>query len=131
MSKMSELDLTLNAIIESGEKMVASYKAAAEAGELILASIKGLKDLFISSTPAVPEEKTETASVKDKEEPKKEEVKTYTFDQVREYLSDLSGKGKFQDVKALLIKYGVKRLSDIKPEDYPALMKEAEEIANA
>ena len=56
MSRMSELDLTLNAIIESGEKMIASYKAAAEAGELILSSIKDLKDLFISSTPAVPEE---------------------------------------------------------------------------
>lgn len=45
-------------------------------------------------------------------------------------MASLAGKGKKAEVKALLTKYGASRLSDVKEEDYPALVAEAEVIAN-
>ena len=38
--------------------------------------------------------------------------------------------GKKTEAKALLTKYGASRLSDVKEEDYPALVAEAEVLAN-
>lgn len=54
---------------------------------------------------------------------------TYTLEQVRARLADLSrAGGKKDEVKALLEKYGAVRLTDIKPEDYASLMAEAEAL---
>lgn len=45
-------------------------------------------------------------------------------------MASLAGKGKKAEVKALLTKYGASRLGDVKEDDYPALVTEAEVIAN-
>ena len=66
-----------------------------------------------------------------KEEAPKEEAKTYTFTEVRGIMAGLSGQGKKAEAKALLEKFGAKRLSDVKEEDYAALVHEAQVIANA
>lgn len=127
MSRMSELDLTVNMVIEAGDEYVASLKKAAESAERILNEIKALKDHFTERTP---EEKEEAPAVAEKKpEPVKE--KGYTFDEVRELLSGLSGQGKFQQIKELFSEFGVNRLSAIDPKDYPELVKKAKEIANA
>lgn len=131
MSKMSELDLTVNMVIENGEEYVASLKKAAESAERILNEIKVLKDHFTEGAPrAEKKPKKEAPAVTEvKPEPVKEKV--YTFDEVRELLSGLSGMGKFQEVKELFAFFNVKRLSAIDPKDYPELVKRAKEIANA
>ena len=134
MSKIKNYAMTLDEIIEAGEELVASYKKTASTAEIILNAVKELKDLFSEGTPAV-QEKPATKSLSDpvpkKEESPKEEAKTYTFTEVHGIMAGLSGQGKKAEAKALLEKFGAKRLSDVKEEDYAALVHEAQVIANA
>lgn len=57
--------------------------------------------------------------------------KQITMEEVRAVLAQKAAAGLSSEVKALLEKYGGKKLSDIKPEDYGHLIKEAEAIGNA
>ncbi len=43
-------------------------------------------------------------------------------------LGKKSEEGKTREIKALLMKYDAGKLSGVKPEDYPALIKEAEAL---
>lgn len=49
-----------------------------------------------------------------------------TIEQVRAVLGAKSEAGKTREIKALLMKYDAGKLSGVKPEDYAALLKEAE-----
>ena len=82
--------------------------------EALKAVIEALKAL----SEALNEEYSEKQS-----EPKLEDV--------RAVLADISRSGKTQEMKVLLAKYRAVKLSEVKPEDYPALLADAEEIANA
>ncbi len=64
------------------------------------------------------------------EEPKVEK-KEVTLEDVRTKLAGLSRNGHTKEVKELLQKYGAEKLSAVKPEDYEALLADAEEIGNA
>ena len=48
-----------------------------------------------------------------------------TVEEVRAVLAEKSGAGKTREIKALLMKYDAGKLSGEKPEDYPALLREA------
>ena len=79
---------------------------------------------------AAPAEKTEpkakaTAKPKAalKEAPKEKQL---TLTEIRGILAEKSRNGKTAEVKALLIKHGADKLSDIKPEEYPALLADVE-----
>lgn len=61
-------------------------------------------------------------------QPEKPKTSVITIDQVRAVLSEKSGQGKTKEVKALLYKYDAGKLSGVKPEDYPALMEEAQKL---
>lgn len=61
-------------------------------------------------------------------QPKKPVAPVITIDQVRAVLAEKSGQGKTKEVKALLYKYDAGKLSGVKPEDYPALMEEAQKL---
>jgi hypothetical protein len=52
--------------------------------------------------------------------------KPLTLEQVRAALAEKSRAGHTSEVKALLIKHGADKLSDIDPAEYPALLAEAE-----
>ena len=54
------------------------------------------------------------------------ESKTVGIEMVRCALADKSRDGKTREVKALLMKYDAGKLSGVKPEDYAALLAEAE-----
>ena len=54
-----------------------------------------------------------------------------TMEEVRAVLAQKAASGLSDEVKALLDKHGAKKLSDINPEDYDQLIKEAEAIGNA
>ena len=54
-----------------------------------------------------------------------------TVEEVRAILADISRNGKTEDMKALLHKFGATRLSEIKPEDYTALIEAARGVADA
>jgi len=62
-----------------------------------------------------------------KEEPAQKPV---TFEDVRKVLSDKSGKGFTDQVKALLLKHGAGKFSEIDPAEYPALLAEAEALGD-
>lgn len=60
-------------------------------------------------------------------EAKSEPVKL-TLEDVRKVLTEKSRSGKTSEVKALLKKHGSNRLSEVNPDDYENLLKEAEEL---
>lgn len=55
-----------------------------------------------------------------------EQVKTIGIEVVRAVLAEKSRDGKTSKIKALLLKYDAGKLSGVKPEDYAALLAEAE-----
>lgn len=63
------------------------------------------------------------------EEPLPEEkTEAPTLEEVRAVLAKLSVAGHSAAVKSLIAKFGANKLSDIAPEQYAALLKEAERI---
>ena len=54
------------------------------------------------------------------------EEKPLTLEQVRAALAEKSRAGHTAEVKALLLKHGADKLSDIDPAEYPALLADAE-----
>lgn len=113
MSKMSNLELVLDEMIEAGQKMI---EAASE-----------LKAIFSSTAPAEKEMSPEPVKEKTKEAPTAEpEPKQYTFQEVRGIMATLAAKNRKAEAKALLTRYGADRLSAVREEDYAALVADAE-----
>lgn len=54
--------------------------------------------------------------------------KGYEMEDIRKKLAVLSSDGKTTEIRELLGRYGARRLSEVKPEDYAAVMKEAEAL---
>ena len=123
MSKMSELSQVLDEIIACGEGMIKAANA--------------LKDIFSSTEEAPAKTETKTAKKATKqdatltEESKSEPTPTYTKEDVRGVLAAKSAAGFKKEVKELLEKFGAQQLKQIDPNDYAALLKEAEVIGNA
>ena len=96
-------------------------------------------NLLADLTSAVAEVAAEFGEVKRVEKPaaetqqaeKANTKKQPTMEEVRAILADISRNGKTEDMKALLHKFGATRLSEIKPEDYTALIEAARGVADA
>lgn len=63
------------------------------------------------------------------EEPEKEEPKV-TLEQVRGVLAEKSRAGHTAEVREIISRYGADKLSAVAPEHYPAILKDAEGIAD-
>lgn len=96
-------------IADGFESLAAGYRALAQDS---------------NAASAVPVTDTPTAPIE--QEAPKEKKPTVTMEQVRAVLAQKSKAGKKAQVKALLLKYDSGKLSGVKPEDYPALLAEAE-----
>lgn len=60
-----------------------------------------------------------------------EEIYTpVTFEELRSKLSEYSRKGHTADIKAILKNHGADRISELKPDDYDAVLQEAEKYAD-
>lgn len=73
--------------------------------------------------------KADTKKAEKKEEPAPApapEEKPLTLEEVRAALAEKSRAGHTAEVRALLIKHGADKLSDIDPAEYPALLADAE-----
>lgn len=57
-----------------------------------------------------------------------EETPTYTLEQVRAKLTELTRAGKQKEVKALITSFGAKNVTSIEEKDYAAVMKKAGEL---
>lgn len=64
-------------------------------------------------------EKQETVAEAQQESPA-------TLEGIRALMAQKTQEGKSKEIKELLQKYGAAKLSAVKPEDYPALMQEAQ-----
>ena len=101
-------------------------------------SLQAVADAAVQGGPEQPDQSPEEQPVqkpekktaaKEAEPPAKDsasEKKPLTLEQVRAVLAEKSRAGHTSEVKALLIKHGADKLSDIDPAEYPALLAEAE-----
>lgn len=64
----------------------------------------------------------------EKDDSQEEPPKSVTLEEVRSVLSSKNRAGFKKEVRALLKKHGADRLSEIKEEEYAALLKEGEKI---
>lgn len=96
---MKNVYLTL---AEEFEKLAAGYRT--------LAADSGMEQAVSEQSPEAESKKEPVISIED----------------VRAVLAVKSQAGKIREVKALLMKYDAGKLSGVKPEDYAALLKEAE-----
>lgn len=105
MSKMSETDATIKELrdVASSINNIANW----------------LTEMFSNSSPDTEDE---PATVK---EP------PLTFEQVRAILADKSRDGFTEQIRELLQKYGAKKLSEINPDNYKAIVADAEVLKNA
>ena len=113
MGKMSELSTTLDALIDTGQKLT-------ECGEELIKTAKEIRAAFSEPAP-VPEQTTPAHSETPPE-------KTYTKEEVRKLLAEKSVAGFREQAKALVKKYGGGSLTDVDPAKYPDLVKEAEAL---
>ena len=77
-----------------------------------------------------PVRKPEKKTVAKKQEPPSEtpvsETKPMPLEQVRAVLAEKSRAGHTAEVRALLLKHGADKLSEVDPAEYPALLADAE-----
>lgn len=116
MAKMSKLSAELDELRKCGETLIGISDT--------------LRELFSTAEEEKPVKEPKKKEAMAEEAPKPEKKSLALID-VRAVLSDKSRNGYTSDVKALLLKYGADKLSDINSADYEALLAEAEVIGNA
>lgn len=106
MGKMSELD--------------AQIKELRACGETIIGIADALAGMFSSPAKEDPPKKAA-----------KEEPKVLTLEDVRHQMTVIAQSGFSAEVKALITKYGARKLSDIDPSQYESLLKEADALGKS
>ena len=114
---MSKIKLLLD-VVSDLRSLADSLQAVADA---VAQGGQEQPDQTTEERPAQEPEKKTAAKKEEKAEPK-----PLTLEQVRAALAEKSRAGHTAEVKALLIKHGADKLSDIDPAEYPALLAEAE-----
>ena len=114
---MSKMKLLLD-VVSDLRSLADSLQAVADA---VAQGGQEQPDQTTEERPAQEPEKETAAKKEEKAEPK-----PLTLEQVRAALAEKSRAGHTAEVKALLLKHGADKLSDIDPAEYPALLAEAE-----
>ena len=111
MGKMNNLSLDLEELRKGATKLSEILATASDILITINQIIASIESTF-SSTQEQP----------------KLEVKSVTLEEVRALLAEKSRAGKTAEVKNLLTKFGVNKLSELDASKYDELLKETEEI---
>jgi hypothetical protein len=115
----------MNEILQLLDNLIVCGESMAKIGRV-------LKEFLPEFTEALPQKagnaEISNTAVPEEQPAKEEPAKTYTFSDVRKAFSAKSHAGYTVQVKELISKYGADRLSDVKEEDYPALMADLEVI---
>lgn len=114
---MSKMKLLLD-VVSDLRSLADSLQAVADA---VAQGGQEQPDQTTEERPAQEPEKKTAAKKEEKAEPK-----PLTLERVRAALAEKSRAGHTSEVKALLIKHGADKLSDIDQAEYPALLAEAE-----
>lgn len=110
-------------------------KLKIEASEDLLNAINGLANALSKTTPTekvktavkkpTTEVKEEGALPQESEPKETQDVETsYTASEIKEMGQSIAAKGKKDEVKALISKYGASKLSDLAEADYNAFVKD-------
>ena len=118
---MSKMKLLLD-VVSDLRSLADSLQAVADA---VVQGGQEQPDQTTEERPAQEPEK-KTAAKKEETPVEKPKSKPLSLEQVRAALAEKSRAGHTAEVKALLIKHGADKLSDIDPAEYPALLAEAE-----
>ena len=118
---MSRIKLFLD-VVSDLRSLADSLQAVADA---VAQGGQEQPDQTTEERPAQEPEK-ETAAKKEETPVEKPKSKPLSLEQVRAALAEKSRAGHTSEIKALLIKHGADKLSDIDPAEYPALLAEAE-----
>lgn len=101
----------------------------------IVATIHRIGEDFIALadylTAYVKEEKTNTEEIASPATEEAQKAPAIKLEDVRTVLAEISRSGKTAQMKELLGRFGATKLSDVKAEDYPALLEAAKEVKNA
>ena len=104
----------------------------------LAASLQAVADAAVQGGPEQPDQNPEEKSAQKPEkktaakraEPSTEapapDAKLLTLEEVRAVLAEKSRAGHTAEVRALLLKHGADKLSEVDPVEYPALLAEAE-----
>ena len=114
---MSKTKLLLN-VVEDVRSLINCYQTLAE-------DLQELCEVFSENENSVSTSDSgsnETIAEDETNEP------TITLEEVRTVLAKVAQDGKQAELKALIGKYGAKRLSEVESKYYPAILKEAEEM---
>ena len=114
---MSKTKLLLN-VVEDVRSLINCYQTLAE-------DLQELCEVFSENENSVSTSEyglSETSAEDMANEP------TITLEEVRTVLAKLAQDGKQAELKALIGKYGAKRLSEVESKHYPAILKEVEEM---
>ena len=127
MSKMSELSMMLDEMIQYGQGILSCMEEMKKCGEGMIKVATNLKEIFSAEEPVKAKQiakSEQTAIPAAKEVPNVDipEAKTYSFTDVRGALAAKSKEGYKEEVRSLIAKYGAEKLSDVDPKDYAALM---------
>ena len=114
---MSKMKLLLD-VVSDLRSLADSLQAVADA---VAQGGQEQPDQTTEEKPAQKPEKKNVAKQVEKAEPK-----PLTLERVRAALAEKSRAGHTAEVKALLLKHGADKLSDIDPAEYPALLADAE-----
>ena len=106
MSKMSKLDSVL--------------REAEEHTQALVSCMNEIRELCSGAKESAP--KKETKSTPEPEE------KPPTLEELRAYLADLARKGHTQEIQAMLLRHGYKKISEVPAAEYPAIREEARSL---
>ncbi|MFG6346389.1 MAG: hypothetical protein K1W35_22510 [Lachnospiraceae bacterium] len=84
----------------------------------------GTKDKTVKAQPSATEKAQKQAQQESVAEVQQESPAT--LEGIRALMAQKTQEGKSKEIKELLQKYGAAKLSAVKPEDYPALLQEAQ-----
>ena len=99
----------------------------AEGFSIVAEGLRGLaKAEGGTKDKAVKEQKQDTVKEQKQNAVQEQQENPATLEGIRALMAQKTQEGKSEEIKELLQKYGAAKLSAVKPEDYPALMQEAQ-----
>lgn len=114
---MSKTKLLLN-VVEDVRSLINCYQTLADDLQELCEVFSANENSFSTSDSG----SNETSAEDETNEP------TITLEEVRTVLAKLAQDGKQAELKALIGKYGAKRLSEVESKYYTAILREAEEM---
>ena len=98
----------------------------AEGFSIVAEGLRGLAKAEGGSKTAGKAQKQDTAKAQQESVAQEQQEQPATLEGIRALMAQKTQEGKSKEIKELLQKYGAAKLSAVKPEDYPALMQEAQ-----